>query len=86
MLNWPELTLQPINLWSLPKMYKNDDALDFTFQPFEQDMAFLKKLRPYATEEECEDFADKVAMLIVDLGIDESIARTKAYSQMYEKA
>lgn len=60
-------------------MYKNDDAMDFTLQPFEQDMAFLKRLKPSATEEECEDFADKVAILIVDLGLSENEARTKVF-------
>jgi hypothetical protein len=62
---WPNFKLPPINLWSLP-VYKNDEAMNFELQPYQQDYNWLKARQPGATLAQLETFADKVAFAIND--------------------
>jgi hypothetical protein len=53
-------------------------------EPYEQDIQWLLAKRPSSTEIEQYAFSDKVAELIVDLGIDEDEAREHVLEMLEE--
>ena len=52
-------------------------------EKFEEDMDWIKGEIQSATEEECEAFAEKVALLMADQGYNEKNARLFAKSIMF---
>jgi hypothetical protein len=69
-LHWPDFTLPPINLWNLPMTTDHNPADD--------DELWLHRHQPDATDDELEEFIERVALLVMG-GYSEQQARTYAF-------
>lgn len=86
MLVWPEFKLPPINLWVMPRLtsYKKTmQEQDKRMQ--EQDKQWLRNKMPWVTEDQCESFAERVAIMASDKYIiDENNLKQSAIKSMQE--
>jgi hypothetical protein len=84
-LHWPDLTLPPINLWTLPTTMHDRKIMTTDTSPAEADEAWLYKIMPDATDDEVDAFIDRVAHLILRAGYSQTGARNYAFEGLLMK-